>query len=108
VEDLAKASRLSIANASQHLRLMRRAGLLASQRDGKQIRYRLSDSAVLDLVAALQRVGERNIAEAREIVRKPSLHCEREIGFTARSGLQFFRCELCIWPTSRPLHDVGH
>jgi ArsR family transcriptional regulator len=68
VDDLATAARLSLANASQHLRLMRRAGLLVSRRDGKQILYRLSDPAVLDLVAALQRVGERNVAEAREIV----------------------------------------
>ena len=68
VEDLATASRLSLANASQHLRLMRRAGLLVSRRDGKQILYRRSDPAVLDLVAALHRVGERNMAEVREFV----------------------------------------
>jgi ArsR family transcriptional regulator len=68
VEELATASHLSFANASQHLRLMRKAGLLVSRRDGKQILYRLSDPAVLDLVAVLYRVGERNVAEAREIV----------------------------------------
>ena len=68
MEDLATASRLSLANASQHLRLMRQAGLLVSRRDGKQVLYRLSDPAVLDLVAALHRVGERNMAEVREIV----------------------------------------
>lgn len=68
VEALAESAKLSIANASQHLRLMRRAGLLASRRDGKHILYRLSDPAVLDLVAALQRVGEHNVAEVREIV----------------------------------------
>lgn len=68
VEDLAVAARLSVANASQHLRLMRSTGLLASRRDGKQILYRVSDSAVLDLVSALHRVGERNVAEVREIV----------------------------------------
>ncbi|MDI9847080.1 metalloregulator ArsR/SmtB family transcription factor [Rhodoblastus sp. 17X3] len=68
VEAVAESAKLSIANASQHLRLMRRAGLLASRRDGKQILYRLSDPGVLDLVAALHRVGERNVAEIREIV----------------------------------------
>ncbi|WP_374546147.1 ArsR/SmtB family transcription factor [Rhodoblastus sp.] len=68
VEDLAATARLSVANASQHLRLMRSAGLLASRRDGKQILYRVSDTAVLDLVTALHRVGERNVAEVREIV----------------------------------------
>ncbi len=68
VEALAGRAGLSIANASQHLRLMRQAGLLASRRDGKHILYRLSDPAVLDLVSALHRVGERNLAEVREVV----------------------------------------
>src|SRR5579864_69669 len=58
VEALAERAGLSLANASQHLRLMRRAGLLVSRRDGKRILYRLSGSSVLDLVAALRRVAE--------------------------------------------------
>jgi rhodanese-related sulfurtransferase/DNA-binding transcriptional ArsR family regulator len=68
VEALAERAGLSVANASQHLRLMRRAGLLVSRRDGKRILYGLSDPAVLDLLAALHRVGERNLAQVREIV----------------------------------------
>jgi ArsR family transcriptional regulator len=68
VEALAERAGLSVANASQHLRLMRQAGLLASRRDGKRILYRPSDPAVLDLAAALRRVGERNLAEVREVV----------------------------------------
>ncbi|HEV2548901.1 MAG TPA: metalloregulator ArsR/SmtB family transcription factor [Stellaceae bacterium] len=68
VEALAERAGLSVANASQHLRLMRRAGLLTSRRDGKRVLYRLSDPAVLDLVAGLRRVGERNVAEVRDVV----------------------------------------
>ena len=40
VEALADRAGLSVANASQHLQLMRRAGLLASRRDGKRVLYR--------------------------------------------------------------------
>lgn len=69
VEILANRTGLSIANASQHLQQMRRAGLIASRREGKFIFYRLSDPAVLDLVAALTRIGERHIAEVDVIVR---------------------------------------
>lgn len=69
VEILANRTGLSIANASQHLQQMRRAGLIAARRDGKFILYRLSDPAVLDLVAALTRIGERHIAEVDVIVR---------------------------------------
>ena len=68
VEALAERVGLPIANASQHLRIMRRAGLLASRRDGKRVFYRLSDSSVPDLTASLRRVAERNFAEVREII----------------------------------------
>ncbi len=68
VELLAERVGLSVANASQHLRMMRRAGLLASRRDGKRIFYQLSDSSALEAGAALQRVAERNLAEVREVI----------------------------------------
>jgi rhodanese-related sulfurtransferase/DNA-binding transcriptional ArsR family regulator len=68
VEALAERVGLSVANASQHLRMMRRTGLLASRRDGKRVLYRPSDPLVLDLTAALRRVAERNSADVREII----------------------------------------
>jgi ArsR family transcriptional regulator len=69
VETLANRTGLSIANASQHLQQMRRAGLIEARRDGKFVYYRLSDDAVLDLVASLTRIGERHVAEVGKIVR---------------------------------------
>ena len=69
VEALAEKVALSVANASQHLGMMRRAGLLVSRRDGKRIVYRLSDSSALAAAAALQKVAERNRAEVREVIR---------------------------------------
>ncbi len=68
VETLATRAGLSIANASQHLQQMRRAGLIESRRDGKFVYYRLSDAAALDLIAALTRIGERHVAEVGRIV----------------------------------------
>ena len=69
VEVLADRTGLSIANASQHLQHMRRAGLVANRRDGKFVYYRLADEAVLDLLAALRRIAERNVAEVERVVR---------------------------------------
>jgi ArsR family transcriptional regulator len=69
VEVLAARIGLSIANASQHLQHMRRAGLVANRRDGKFVYYRLADDAVLDLLAALRRIAERNVAEVERVVR---------------------------------------
>lgn len=69
VEALAERTDLSIANASQHLQRLRRAGLVDARRDGKFVLYSLSDEAVLDLLASLRRVAERNVAEVDRIVR---------------------------------------
>lgn len=68
VEALAERVGLPIANASQHLRIMHRAGLLATRREGRHVFYRPSDASVLDLTAALRRVAEHNFAEVREVI----------------------------------------
>src|SRR5262249_9389770 len=69
VEVLADRTGLSVANASQHLQPMRRGGLVTNRRDGKFVYYRLADDAVLDLLAALRRIGERHVAEVERVVR---------------------------------------
>src|SRR3990170_8428470 len=69
VEVLADRTRMSIANASQHLQHMRRAGLLAARREGKFVFYHLADDSVLDLLASLRRIAERNSAEVEHVVR---------------------------------------
>jgi len=66
---LAGRTGLSIANASQHLQRLRRASLVGARRDGKFVLYRLADETVLDLLASLRRVAERNVAEVDRIVR---------------------------------------
>jgi len=68
VEMLAARVGLSLANASQHLRLLRAAGLLTSRRNGKHVLYVMSDPTVLELTAALGRVAERNLAQVREVI----------------------------------------
>jgi rhodanese-related sulfurtransferase/DNA-binding transcriptional ArsR family regulator len=69
VEILADRTQLSIANASQHLQHMRRAGLVANRREGKFVFYRIIDDSILDLLVALRRIAERNVAEVKRIIR---------------------------------------
>lgn len=69
VEVVAERTGLSVANASQHLQQMRRAGLVGARRQGKFVFYRLSGAAVLDLVAALARIGEQHVGEVQTILR---------------------------------------
>ncbi len=68
VEELARLSGLTVTNASQHLQLLRRAGLVVARRSGKQVLYRLADRDVVDLLMAVRRTAERGVAEIDKIV----------------------------------------
>jgi len=68
VETLAERVGLSVANASQHLRQLREAGLVTAQRDGKFVRYVIADDAVLDLVSSVHHLAARRRADVSKIV----------------------------------------
>src|SRR5581483_7087958 len=69
VEDLANATKLTVANTSRHLQLLRRARLVDAERDGKRVFYRLAgDAEIVGLLKALGRVGERNVAEVKQVM----------------------------------------
>lgn len=69
VEVLAERTGIGVANASQHLQHLFRAGLIANRREGKFIYYRLADDAVVDVLAGLRHLAERNLAEVERVVR---------------------------------------
>jgi len=69
VDALAECSGLSVANASQHLQHLRRAGLITARRQAKFVLYRMADEAVLTMLAAMQKVAERNVGEVERILR---------------------------------------
>jgi len=48
---------------------IRRVGIAAARREGKFVFYKLADEAVLDLLAALRRIAERNVAEVDKVIR---------------------------------------
>ena len=63
VDQLAAEIGQSVANASHHLHVLSRAGLVRSRRDGTRIYYRLASERVGDLWAAVREVAERHVAE---------------------------------------------
>ena len=69
VDALAAEIGLSLANASQHLQALRRAGLVESRKQGLFVYYRLADPGVSDLCAAVRTVAERQYAELDRLVR---------------------------------------
>ncbi len=70
VEALAALGGLSVANTSQHLQHLRRAGLVNTRRDGKRVYYALSNEfEVVQLMTSLRLVAERTALSLASIVR---------------------------------------
>jgi len=86
VEALAERVGLTVANASQHLQHLRRAGLVMSRREGKFVLYRLADDSVLDLMAALSDVAESNLAEV-DLIRRAYFSARDEMEPVSRDEL---------------------
>jgi rhodanese-related sulfurtransferase/DNA-binding MarR family transcriptional regulator len=63
VEELGRESGLSLANASQHLKILREAGLVVARRDGVFVRYALAGDDVLGLWLSLRAVAADRLAE---------------------------------------------
>jgi rhodanese-related sulfurtransferase len=68
VEDLAGEVSLPIANASQHLQVLRAAQLVDVRREGLYAYYRLSDERVFRLWQSLRGLGELQLAEVNRLV----------------------------------------
>jgi len=68
VEELATEAGLSIANASAHLQVMRRARLVEAEKRGTATRYRLAAPAVFTLYRTLRDVGSARLAEVDRLV----------------------------------------
>ena len=57
VSDLSREVGCQVPNMSQHLSVLRAAGLVATRREGSTIYYRLADDRVLDAYRLLQQVA---------------------------------------------------
>jgi rhodanese-related sulfurtransferase/DNA-binding transcriptional ArsR family regulator len=67
VERLASETSLSVANASQHLQVLRGVGLVRRRRDGTRIHYELRDPEVFDLWRNLRNVAAQQRAEVGQL-----------------------------------------
>jgi rhodanese-related sulfurtransferase len=68
VEELAHETGLSLANASAHLQVLRRARLVEADKQGVRVLYRLAAPEVFELWRALRDVGRERIAEIDRLV----------------------------------------
>lgn len=78
VEALAEAATLSVANASQHLQILRAARLVETEKSGVFVTYRLADPSVAEFVRQLRMLAENRLAEVEQTTRN---FMEGRIGF---------------------------
>lgn len=69
VEALAKLTGLSVANTSQHLRVMRQSGLVEARKNGLYVYYSLADDEIVRLLSSMRKLAESHLADVDRLVR---------------------------------------
>jgi rhodanese-related sulfurtransferase len=69
VDALARATGLSVANASQHLQVLAGAHVVVARREGQRIFYRVADDSVEALWHALRHAAEARLTELHAVAR---------------------------------------
>lgn len=74
---LAADLEISQPNVSQHLAVLRTAGIVDAERDGREVRYRLSDPDVTIACALMRGVLERRLTRLGEMAAVSSANAAR-------------------------------
>jgi rhodanese-related sulfurtransferase/DNA-binding transcriptional ArsR family regulator len=69
VDEIASEVAQSVANTSQHLQQLLRAGLVVTRRDGNRIYYSLASKRITELWAVMRDVAEAHVAELDRLAR---------------------------------------
>jgi rhodanese-related sulfurtransferase len=69
VESLARELHMTVANVSQHLQVLRRAGLVRGRREGTFIYYGLSAPEVVTFWKSLQEIAGSRVADVERLAR---------------------------------------
>lgn len=83
VESLADQAGISVANASQHLQVLRAARLLTAEKQGLFVEYRLADEEVGRFFVTLRQLATSRLAEIELVTRA---YMERRGGLEAVHG----------------------
>jgi rhodanese-related sulfurtransferase len=69
VEAIAEQAAISVANASQHLQVLRAARLVEAEKRGVYVQYRLADDDVCRFFVGLRALAESRLAEVEHVTR---------------------------------------
>ena len=68
VEEIAKETEISLANASQHLQVLKASNLVEVEREGNYIRYHLANDKIFKTWSILREVGFERVAEIDTLI----------------------------------------
>lgn len=68
VEELANVAGLTVGNTSQHLKQLRQAGLVTSNKRGLKVYYSLTGNDVIELLDVMRDVAQRHITDVQHLV----------------------------------------
>ncbi len=105
VEALAQETGMAVANASQHLQVLRAAHLVAVRREGVSMYYRLADESVFRMWQAVRTVGETQLAEIDRVVQAFLLDRSRLQPIDAQELLQRLNADQVILLDVRPAEE---
>jgi DNA-binding transcriptional ArsR family regulator len=110
VDSLAGEIGLSIANASQHLQVLRQAGLVESRKQGVFVYYRLADPTVFQLCSAIRSVAEQRLADLERLVKQQLAGGSQPEPVTMHELLERVRASDVIVLDTRPANEyqAGH
>ncbi len=94
---LAEGIEASQPNVSQHLAVLRSVGIVESERDGREVRYRLADPDVMVACTLMRSVLERRLTRLGEMAANSVNQATTPAPATARPA----RSRVAISPTSR-------
>lgn len=69
VEVLAREAAVTVANASQHLQVLRAARLVEAEKRGLFVEYRVANEQVCDFFLSLRSLAESRLAEVEQVTR---------------------------------------
>ncbi len=105
VEALAQETGMSIANASQHLQVLRAAHLVEVRREGVSMYYRMADESVFRMWQAVRTVGEAQLAEIDRVVQTFLLERTRLQPIDAHEVLKLLSDDQIILLDVRPVEE---
>jgi rhodanese-related sulfurtransferase/predicted transcriptional regulator len=110
VESLAEELTLSMANTSQHLQVLRAAGLVDTRRAGVFVHYRLADDSVVNLSTSLRTIAEHRLADLERLIRDEFTHRSKSKPVSLAELLKRARREDVVVLDARPAHEyrAGH